>query len=383
MDFSWPEAYLTYQQSVTDFATAELGAQHLNNDAQQQFPRQDWERCAAFGIQALALPAAYGGPLEKVDFLRAILAMEALGRGCADNGLAFALNAQMWTVMTPILHFGNAAQKERYLPAMAQGRSIGAHALTEPDAGSDVMSMQLSARKTDTGYVLNGTKALITLGPIADVVLVFANARPERGSWGISAFLVERGTPGFSSSEKMSKMGMRSIPFGSLTFTDCHVPASSLLGTEGLGFSIMNHSLEYDRCAILASQLGAMERQLETAIAFARQRKQFGQAIGGFQAVSHRIADMKLRLETSRLLLYKTAWLKQQGKAARLEAALLKLQLSEAFVASSLDAIRTHGGAGYLHDYGVEKDLRDAVGGVLYAGTSDIQRNIIAKLLGL
>lgn len=383
MDFSWPQEYLDYKAQVAAFAARELNGQSTENDAAQRFPRDLWQRCADFGIQSLPLPAALGGPLPEVDFLRALLAMEGLGYGCRDNGLPFALNAQMWTVQTPILHFGNAAQQQRYLPAMAAGKMIGAHAITEPEAGSDVMSMQLSAEKTEDGYVLNGHKHLITLAPACDFVLVFAKTNPQLGGWGISAFLVDRGTPGFHLGEKQSKMGMRSIPIGALHFENCVVPHAALLGSEGLGFSIMNHSLEYDRCSILAAQLGAMERQLEEAIAFVRERKQFGQAIGKFQAVSHRIADMKLRLETSRLLLYKTAWLKQQGKSARLEAALLKLQLSESFVASSLDAVRTYGGQAYLGAGGVEKDLRDAIGGVLYAGTSDIQKNIIAKLLGL
>jgi alkylation response protein AidB-like acyl-CoA dehydrogenase len=161
------------------------------------------------------------------------------------------------------------------------------------------------------------------------------------------------------------------------------VPTENRLGKEGAGFSISNHSLEYERCSILASQLGAMERQLETAIDYAKNRQQFGQPIGKFQSVANRIADMKLRIETARLLLYKTAWLLKNGQPAMMEAALLKLYLSEGFIASSLDAIRTHGGNGYMTDFGVERDLRDAVGGVLYAGTSDIQRNIVAKLLGL
>ncbi|MEL7160649.1 MAG: acyl-CoA dehydrogenase, partial [Bacteroidota bacterium] len=291
--------------------------------------------------------------------------------------------AQMWTVMTPLLHFGTPEQHEKYLRPLAQGKLIGAHALTEPHAGSDVMSMQLSAKKTDGGYLLNGEKWLITLGPVADVALIIANARPERGKWGLAAFLVERGTPGFVQSAKHSKMGMRCIPIGGFTFTDCFVPEENLVGSEGSGFGILNHSLEYDRCAILASQLGAMERQLERSIAYVKEREQFGQPVGKFQSVANRIADMKLRLETARLLLYKTAWLKEQGKPATLEAALLKLHLSEAFVTNSMDAMRNHGGIAYLTEYGVERDLRDAVGGLLYAGTSDIQRNVIAQLLGL
>ncbi len=383
MDFSWPEEYLDYKKQVTQFANTALNEGAVERDASQEFPNDLWKKCAAFGIQGLALPKAYGGTLEEVDFMRAMLAMEGFGYGCPDNGLAFGLNAQMWTVQTPILHFGNEAQKEKFLPAMASGEMIGAHALTEPNAGSDVFSMEMSAEKVENGYLLNGKKCLITFAPICGFVLVLAKSNPKLGKWGVSAFLVEKNTPGFHQSERKDKMGMRCIPIGDLEFEDCLVPTENLLGSEGLGFSILNHSLEYDRCCILASQLGTMERQLEEAVAFAKKRIQFDQAIGKFQSVSNRIADMKLRLETSRLLLYKTAWIKQHGDSAMMEAALLKLHMSESFITSSLDTMRTFGGKSYLSDNGVERNLRDAIGGVLYAGTSDIQRSIIAKLLGL
>ena len=383
MDFSWPKAYLDFKSSIIDFAKNELVEDTLSRDEGQEFSPTLWKKCAAFGIQAMAIDKPYGGLEDKVDFLKAMLAMEGFGYACEDTGLAFGLNAQMWTVQTPILHFGNEAQKKKYLIPMAKGDLIGAHALTEPEAGSDIFSMQTTAKKTDAGYVLNGKKHLITFAPICDFALVFANVNPKLGKWGVSAFLVDKDTPGFHRSEKISKMGLRTIPFGELTFTDCLIPTENLLGKAGLGFSILNHSLEYDRCCILASQLGTMERQLEHTIKYAKTRKQFDRPIGHFQSVSNRIADMKLRLETSKLLLYKTAWLKKNGDTAMLEAALLKLQLSESFVASSLDAVRTYGGRAYLSATGVERELRDAVGGILYAGTSDIQRNIISKLMGL
>lgn len=383
MDFSWPTEYEAYKAEVIAFAQANLNDDLVERDQQQVFSAALWKQCADFGITGLALPAAYGGPLEEVDFLRALLAMEGFGYGCEDNGLAFGLNAQMWTVQTPILHFGTEEQQQKYLPAMARGEWIGAHALTEPSAGSDVYQMQMTAEKRDDGYVLNGQKHLITFAPICDFVLVFSYTNPTVRQWGISAFLVDKDTPGFTASLRQTKMGMRSIPIGSLEFDNCWVPAASRLGAEGLGNSILNHSLEYDRCCILASQLGAMERQLEKAIAYANERQQFAQPIGQFQSVSNRIVEMKLRLETARLLLYKTAWLKQQGKSAILESAMLKLHLSESFVLSSLDSIRTFGGKAYLEANGIDRDLRDAIGGILYAGTSDIQRNIIAKLLGL
>ena len=383
MDFSWPTEYLKYKDEVVQFAKAELNEAMEERDEKQTFPRALWKKCADFGIHGLSLPKTYGGSLEEDNFLRSMLAMEGFGYACSDNGLAFGLNAQMWTVQTPILHFGNEEQKEKYLLPMAKGELIGAHALTEPDAGSDVFSMQMCAEKVEGGYVLNGKKHLITFAPICDVALIFANSNPQYGKWGITAFLIEKNTPGFKASSKKSKMGMRSIPIGDFELKDCFVPVENRLGGEGAGYSIVNHSLEYDRCCILASQLGAMERQLEKAIDYAKDRQQFKQPIGQFQSVSNRIANMKLRLETARLLLYKTAWLKQNGKSATMESALLKLHLSESFLASSMDAIRTYGGRAYLSENGIERDLRDSIGGVLYAGTSDIQRNIISKFLGL
>ncbi|MDN5213753.1 acyl-CoA dehydrogenase family protein [Fulvivirgaceae bacterium BMA12] len=383
MDFSWSEEQIKYRDSVVRFAQETLNDDLVDRDKQGSFSRELWQKCAQFGIQGLAAPAQYGGQREEIDILSGMLAMEGFGYGCRDNGLALALNAQMWTVQVPIAQFGTEAQKEKYLNAFTSGQQIGAHALTEPDAGSDILSMKMTAEKCDGGYVLNGEKRLITLAPIADVVLVFANVNPKLGRWGVSAFLVEKGEESFKASPVRDKMGMRTVPFGELKFENCFVPEENRLGKEGAGFSILNHSLEYDRCCILASQLGAMERQLEQTIKYVQERQQFGQPIGQFQSVSNRIADMKLRLETSRLLLYKVAWLKKNNKPATLEAALLKLHLSESFIASSLDAIRNYGGSGYMTDFEVERNLRDAVGGVLYAGTSDIQRNIIAKWLGL
>ena len=206
---------------------------------------------------------------------------------------------------------------------------------------------------------------------------------PTRWIWGISAFVVDMASDGVSVGENQEKMGLRTVPFGDLELVDCFVPEDNRLGPEGAGMSLSTSFLEWERCSILASQIGAMQRQLEQTIEYARQRKQFGKAIGKYQSVANRIVDMKLRLETSRLLLYKTAWLKETGKSAMIEAALLKLLLGEAFVESSLDAIRVHGGRGYVTENGVERNLRDAVGGTIYAGTSDIQRNIIAGLLGL
>lgn len=381
MDFSWSDEQRALREEIVAFAERELGADLAVRDGQGLFARDDWQKCAGFGIQGLAMPAEYGGGGR--DIMTATLAMEGLGYGCRDNGLILGLNAQMWTVQQSILHFGTAQQKERYLPPMCRGDWIGAQAITEPEAGSDINSLKTRARKEGEGYVLNGDKTLITLAPVADVAAVTATLDPALGMWGLTTFLVERGTPGFSATPARDKMGLRTVPLGSLTLKDCYVPAGNRLGPEGAGASVANHSLEWERSCMLASFLGAMERQVGAAVAHARRRRQFGQAIGKFQSVSNRVADMKVRLETARLLIYRVAWLKQTGKSAVLEAAMAKLYLTECFSESSLDAVRVHGGAGYLSETGVERDLRDSVGGLLYGGTSDIQRNIIARLLGL
>jgi alkylation response protein AidB-like acyl-CoA dehydrogenase len=312
-----------------------------------------------------------------------MLAMEGLGYACRDNGLAFALNAQIWTVQLPIVQAGTEAQKARFLPGLSSGELIGAHAMSEPESGSDCFALRTRAERRGDGYVLNGRKRYISLGPIADVALVFATANPEVGKWGVTAFVVESTRPGFTAGPAESKMGLRTVPMSELLFEDCFVPEANRLGPEGAGLGLSQGFLEWERCCILASQVGAMQRQLEQSVEYARTRRQYGQPIGKFQAVSHRLVEMKVRLETARLLLYHVAGLKRAGKPAQLESAMLKLHLSESFVASSLDAIRVQGGRGYMTDTEVERDLRDAVGGLIYAGTSDIQRNIIGGLMGL
>lgn len=383
MDFSWSEKDLAYKNSVSAFAERELDEPLVEREQAGEFSRELWLRCARFGIQSLSVPAEYNASGDTRSFMTAMRAMEAMGYSCKDNGLTFALNAQMWAVQLPIVKFGSEQQKQRYLPGLCDGSLIGAHAMTERETGSDAYSMATQAEKRPGGYLLNGVKELITFGPLADVALVFATLDPALGKWGVTAFLVDKQMAGFEGGEVRQKMGLRTVPIGDLRFNNCFVPEENRLGSEGAGVSLSTSLLEWERCCILASQLGAMERQLDECIKFANNRQQFGQPIGKYQSVANRIVDMRLRLETSRLLLYKVAWLKETGQRATLEAALLKLHLSESFVQSGLDAIRTHGGRGYLTEYEIEREMRDAIGGILYAGTSDIQRNIIAKVLGL
>src|SRR5262245_3814611 len=381
MDFSWSEEQLEFKRRAGRFAEAELNQGFGERERRGEFARESWRKCAEFGVLGLSFPVQYGG--RPSDLLTTVLTMEGLGYGCHDNGLLFALNAQMWSVQHPLLVCGTAAQKEKYLPRLIRGELIGAHGMTEPDSGSDAYSLRLRAERCAGGYRLNGIKTLITNAPVADLAVVFATTNPERGMWGVTAFLVDRGTPGFNTSLAIDKMGLRTASMGELILEDCFVPEENRLGAEGGGARLFQSSMEWERSCILASHLGAMERQLEECVKYARERRQFDQPISKFQAVSHRLVEMKLRLETARLLVYQVAWLKQQGQPVVSEAALAKLYLSEAFVQSSFDAIRTHGGYGYTSDCGVEHDLRDAVGGTLYSGTSDIQRNLIARQMGL
>ncbi len=381
MEFSWTEAQVQLRAAIVEAAAADLNGGITEGDETATFDRSKWNRVADLGILGSIFPEELGG--RGWDVMTTVFALEGLGYGCRDNGLTLAVNGQIWTVQQPILRFGTEEQKSRFLPGLCSGSLLGAHALTEPDSGSDSYALTTAALPRDGGYILNGVKSFIGMGPICDVALVFANTNPDHGQWGISAFLIESDTAGFTREAPRSKMGLRTIPMGDLRFDDCWVPESARLGPEGAGVSISGESLEWERSLIFTSHLGSMERQLEATIEYARTRKQFGKPIGQFQSVSNRVADMRLRLDTAKLLLYRAAWLKSLGKPAQIESAMAKLYFAEAFLDSSLDAVRVSGGRGYITEAGVERDLRDSVGGVLYGGTSDIQRQIMSRLLGL
>jgi alkylation response protein AidB-like acyl-CoA dehydrogenase len=381
VDFSWTEAQLALRDRVIAFARDELNGDLARRDRDGTFLRENWDKCAAFGVLGSFVPEAYGG--RGMDLLTTVLMLEGLGYGCRDNGLTLGLNGQIWSVQRPILRFGTEQQRTHFLPRLCSGEWIGAHAITEPDAGSDVFALKTTARRVEGGYILDGYKSTIGMSAVADVAVVSAATNPERGSWGITMFLVQTEWSGVRRGPARPKMGLRTVPLGDIHFEGCFVPETHRLGPEGSGMSLFNASMDWERAFIFASHVGGMARQLDECIAFAKTRQQFGTTIGKFQAVSNRIADMRLRLETSRLLLYQLAWMKQADRPAGLESSLANLHLAECFAANSMDAVRTHGARGYLAEFEVERDLRDAVGGVIYAGTSDIQRNVIARILGL
>ncbi|MCG8606461.1 acyl-CoA dehydrogenase family protein [bacterium] len=381
MDFSFDAEQLALKNEAVRFAKEELNEDVAKRDRESCFSKELWKKCAHFGVQGLPFPKEFGG--HEADIITTMLTMEGLGYGCRDSGLLFGMNAQMWSVQMPIWEFGTPDQKQKYLPGLIAGDLIGAHGMSEPDSGSDAFSLNTTAELRGDRYVLNGSKTFVTNGPVADLFLVFATVDKSRAFMGVTAFLVEKEAPGLRIGSNMAKMGLKTSTISELFFDDCEVPKQSRLGREGLGATIFNASMEWERSSILANYVGAMEYQLEQCILYAKDRRQFSKPIGKFQSVANRIVDMKLRLETSRLLLYKVAWMKKNQGKCPMEAAMAKLLLSEHWVASSLDAVRIHGGYGFMSEYGLERDLRDSVGGLLYSGTSEIQRNIIARYLGL
>ena len=381
MEFDWTPEQLAFRDAVLGFARSALRDDVITRDREGEFARELWSRCAEFGIQGVPFPESYGG--GGLDALSAVVAFEALGSICRDNGLLFGLAAQMWSVQMPIFRHGTEEQRQRYLTRLCSGAAIGAHGMSEPDSGSDAFRLRMRAEPRGDCYILNGTKTFVSEAPVADIFLVFATIDPAKGPLGITGFLVERGTPGFRLGAVIHKMGLRTSPMAELVFEDCRIGAENRLGREGRGAQVFNDSMEWERGCILASSIGTMERQLQDAVAYARERHQFGVPIAKLQAVQHRLAGMKVRLETARFALYRAAWAKQHERDAASATAIAKLVVSEALVQSGLDAVQIRGGYGYAVEYEAERDLRDAVGSTLYSGTSDIQRNLIARSLGL
>ncbi len=382
MEFGYNEAQQKVRESTVEFVQKKINPLLLSPPDPEKFDRGLWKACADQGLFSYGMPEHWNSKAHG-SLLTMVMALESFGYACDDNGLPFALASQGCTIQHSLLAHGSQAQQDEFLPGCVSGDLIGATAMTEPEAGSDSNSIDMIAEKTDQGYLLSGEKLMITLAPVADFCIVFATVNKKAGRWGITAFLVELDSPGAEVIGPVPKLGLDSAPMGRIKLDGCVVAENRRMGPEGAGAAIAHQLLEVERTCILASQVGRMHRQLEDTVDYAKNRKQFGQPIGGFQAVSHRMADMRVRLENARLLLYKTAWKMDQGESARLESSMLKLAISEDFLASSIDSMRIHGGYSYIEDHFSGRDTRDALGGVLYAGTSDIQRNIIASLLGL
>jgi L-prolyl-PCP dehydrogenase len=381
MDFALTPAQTALRADVLAFARERIGGKAAEHDRDETFDEDGWRACAEFGVLGWPVPVEFGG--SGYDPLTTIVACEALGHGCRDNGLVFAVENHLWACAIYLLLHGDADQKAAFLPRLADGTMVGAHAMTEPEAGSDVLSLRTRAERRGDHYLITGTKCFISNGPRADLYVVFARTGCSGGQRDLSAFLVPRDTPGLEVRRAISKTGLRGTPMGELTFDECAVPAANLLGAQGAGYQVFTSTIEWERGFMAATQVGRAQRILDGCVAWAGERTQFDRPIGTFQAVSHRLADMRVHIELARLLLYKLGWLKQQGRVALLESAILKLFTSESLLTAALDAVRVHGARGYVADLPVERELRDAIGCAIFGGTSDIQRNVIASLIGV
>lgn len=380
--FSLSPDHLSLRDAACAFAREQLTDNVIERDRQQVFSRELWNRCGEWGMQGLPIPQEFGG--RGFDPLSTAVALEGLGNGCADSGLAFSITAHLLACVVPVWKHGSEALKKRFLPDLSAGRLIAVNAMTEPETGSDAFAMKTTATRHEGGFLLNGTKTLATNGPIADVALLYAMTDSAKGYFGgVTAFLVDIPSPGLVVGENLEKSGLRTVPFGELQFRDCFVDADRVVGQVGGGAAIFTESMDWERGLLGAIHVGTMQRLLDIATRHAKTRKQFGQAIGKFQAVSHRLADMKVRLEAARLLVYQTACKLESSRSVSLDAAITKLFVSESLMESAIDTVRTLGGWGILTSNQVERALRDSVASTLYSGTSDLQRNLIARWMGL
>lgn len=382
MDFSTSDEQKALRETIIRFARKELNRDVATRDREQTFDEEGWRKCGEMRLQGLPIPEEHGG--LGLDSLSTAIALEALGYGCEDSGLVFALCAHLLPCAVPIWKHGTDEQREKYLPGMCRGEIIAANSMTEPNSGSDAFAMQTRAVADGEGFVLNGTKMFTSNGPVADLLVLFAMTDPEKGfHGGCTVFLVETKTPGVRVSRKIEKLGLRTSPLGEIVLEDARVPAGAVLGGVGGGSTLFTHSMDWERACLFAFNVGVMERLLEGSIEYARSRQQFGKPIARYPAIANRIVDMKVRLEAARLLVYRAAWRLERSRSSGLDASMAKLFVSESLVETALGAVQIRGGYGFMTEYQVERALRDAVGSTIYSGTSEMQRNIIASWLGL
>lgn len=375
MDFKW---------------TAEESARYSRIYSQtRQWPAPDvgffappeWKLCASLGLLGLSVPEKYGG--EGCGFLATARAAEAFGRGAPDMSLVFAAMAHLFACATPIAEHGDEEMRCELLPRLSSGEWVGANAITEDGAGSDVTRLATRAERDGDAYVLTGEKSFVSNGPAADVFVVYAVSQPELGYLGVSVFVIERGTPGLVIGEPFGKLGLDRCPAGTLGLDRCVVPARRRLGGEGQGAAIFQAAMRWERTCLFAAYVGRMERLIQLCADHARTRIQFGRPIGANQAISHRLARMRVRLEAARLLLWRACWLLDRNEPASADVAMAKLAISEAAAESVMDAVRIFGGDGIRTDRGIERELRDAVPSLIFSGTSEMQLELIVRELGL
>ena len=359
MDFAWSEEQEALRRSVTQFAQNELVSDVVAEDQAQDFSWDGWRKCARFGVQGMPAPGEYGG--GDADILTMVCALEALGYGCRNAGLIFSLNAHLWGAVMPLAIFGSGEQKRRYLPRLASGDLMGGQAvvargLGAAEAGLTSLDGNIRAEQTGDGWRLNGARSYVVNSGIADLVII--DAATDDGP---TAFVVEKGMPGAEPGSTVERMGLRTSPAGSLTLANCAVPDANRLGGVGSGGAILKAAGEWEGICVLAAEVGMMQRQFEASARYAAERRQFGQPIAKFPAIAEKLARMDTRLETARLVLYKAAWLKKQGRSAERETGIARSYVTEAAVQTCRDALQIHGGYGYMTEYQIERDLRDAI----------------------
>jgi len=377
MDFGLGETADALRESAARFAAAEIAPLAAKIDAENAFPRELWPKMGTLGLHGITVEEAYGG--LGLGYLEHVVAMEEVSRASAAIGLSYGAHSNL--CVNQIRRWGDEAQKRRYLPKLISGEHVGALAMSEAGAGSDVMGMQLRADRRGDHFVLNGSKFWITNGPHADVLVVYARTNPEGASRGVTAFLIERGFEGFRCAQKLDKLGMRGSDTGELVFEDCEVPVENVLGAEGGGAGVLMSGLDYERAVLAGGPLGIMQACLDVVLPYVRERKQFGRPIGTFQLMQGKVADMYVALNSARAYVYAVAKACDLGRTTRFDAAGAILFASENAVRTSLEAIQALGGAGYLKDYPLERLLRDAKLYDIGAGTNEIRRFLIGREL--
>ena len=380
MNFDLSEEQQLLRTTVRDFAQERLAPHSYEWDEKQEFPREVFTELGALGLMGVCWPPEYGGAgMSTLDWA---IVMEELAR--VDAGVALSLAAHHSLCSGHIHLAGSEAQKKKYLVPLAKGEAVGCWGLTENSAGSDAGGTKTTAVRDGDRYVLNGSKTFITNGRLADTAVIMAVTDKSKGKKGISAFIVERGTPGFRSGKKEDKMGVRSSDTSELVLEDCRVPAFNLLGQEGMGFIDTLRILDRGRIGIGAFSLGIAQASLEASMRYAKERKQFGHAIADFQAIQFKIAEMATKVQASRLLVHRAATLRDEGREHTAESSMAKLFAGESAVEVAMEAIQIHGGYGYIKEYKVERYLRDSKLGTIGEGTSEVQKLVIAReLLGL
>jgi alkylation response protein AidB-like acyl-CoA dehydrogenase len=377
LDFRLTEEQELLRKTVRDFAEKEVGPSAAERDEEERFDIEIFYKMGELGLTGIPFPEEYGG--TGMGNLAYIIAVEELSRVCASTGVT--LSAHVSLGAWPVYAFGTEEQKKKYLVPMAEGKKLGALGLTEPHAGTDAAAISTSARLDGDAYVLNGTKIFITNAYYGEVYIIFATVDRAKKHKGICAFVVEKGTPGFSFGKKEKKLGIRSSPTYELIFENCRVPKENLLGEEGQGFRIAMETLDGGRIGIAAQAVGIAQGAFEQALNYAKQREQFGQPIAKFQGIQWMLADMATRIEAARLLTYQAAYLKDAGLPYIKESSMAKLFAAETAMDVTIKAVQIHGGYGYTREYPVERMMRDAKITEIYEGTSEVQRIVIANQL--